>query len=1381
MKSQKQALAEGNSLIKADELSFSKNKSTVAIETQPDEDETRETNTEETPIASVKWIKVTKDTVTAVTASNNFIAWSSQNEAGDYAVFIASFSEYEAHGNPMEFKTGALVQGLDFNSSSNASQLVCADFNGTMYLYTLKSPENAIFEQSADFKVGPNKHLTSISFQRPDKDGWIAGGTDSNDLHLFRVFEDNSQTTIVPAHGTLHGQTDKMELVIKRKGKVLDVEFLWEQENTEFIVADGSGVVCIYQIIGHHEDTNGYNVTEKFSQSYDLSNMECGCMLSSADNGNRFVIACGDKQARVLHRVAVLEELNLVHPHSCVLKTNQNDSWEELISFVQECAILGANMSGDGKRVAVALEDWNAHIYDVSTGCILNTVKSDNRVRSVCLDNEGGRLLAGGFDKKVRHYHIEHGYERTCQFQKSISDRVVQSVSLDREGHLLAIGTGVGHVYLHNLQENDQKHTLVLEAGKVVYVVKLSPDGKFLAIGDYQPSVKLYSVENKEVVWKKEDTKPPSFIWGLDIKQLGGTLSSDTKYVMAVGSWDCNALVYDFSMESGRFNEPVLRKNCSFKRTDRVFDVCLSENANMLALAGRDCKAVLYNLASDNPVLNAFEFEDADRVYCVALSPGAVYLAFGGVAKQVKVYRVAGRVHVQTYKHENTVHRMSFFGESHLIAISEDGRCVIYDVSSAVPFFQLKLEGAGNSVSVSSIEKGVLAVGHGCTASFFGSQQDGYGPLDRPSFKVVNEMLDDPESLRIALKSHPTLANVFDRSGNTLLHRAIKKGNNKAVSALLQMGVKNGLLENKSGKTALHLALEKSNRVVVEEILSAINSQGIINTPDIFASMLKRHDSNAPESSASSRGLSRRMSSLNVMGKSAGKLQKKSLSAFEMLGKSFPDSLLRFLAKFGVQDCGPLIMGKLTHACLRHPLYIGFGRRCPNAFWERFYEVNQDRIEAFSSILPAFSVQAYRIPFPGLCGVREPGENGEEIICKPLDVIVEAARMLQDYSVFGETTIVHAMVRYKWSVIDREFKQSFYVFLAYLGIASFEGWILAYTAHLTLYEAVKCWEGILSLAMSPVLMCGSAFYMWREICQFRAEYDPPKHKGAKWHEYAIQWWEALMHHFVSDPWNLLDFVAFTTQLIVSCLVFTPYKITIAVDSCSILLLYWKILFYARGFKVWGPFVRMIQQLITGMSSFLLVLMVVLSGFAVSFSVLLHDYDGFRTLGESMLTVTVMIYGDFHEIRDTFGEKRIGAVSVMLFEVMMLICLIMMLNLLIAILSESYQEVKKHASQETVFELANIVIELERVNKYDKKTNQNQRVFEALHPQWVHVLKFSEHAKILDEQSEIQNCLQQISASLNKAESVQVQLLDKMTAMESKMLDFEGSLNKLQVD
>ena len=71
----------------------------------------------------------------------------------------------------------------------------------------------------------------------------------------------------------------------------------------------------------------------------------------------------------------------------------------------------------------------------------------------------------------------------------------------------------------------------------------------------------------------------------------------------------------------------------------------------------------------------------------------------------------------------------------------------------------------------------------------------------------------------------------------------------------------------------------------------------------------------------------------------------------------------------------------------------------------------------------------------------------------------------------------------------------------------------------------------------------------------------------------------------------------------------------------------KILFYARGFKSWGTLVRMVEEIIKDMGAFLLILMVIVTGFGLAFWVVLHDEaESFATPLTSILLVRGVEFG-----------------------------------------------------------------------------------------------------------------------------------------------------------
>ena len=105
----------------------------------------------------------------------------------------------------------------------------------------------------------------------------------------------------------------------------------------------------------------------------------------------------------------------------------------------------------------------------------------------------------------------------------------------------------------------------------------------------------------------------------------------------------------------------------------------------------------------------------------------------------------------------------------------------------------------------------------------------------------------------------------------------------------------------------------------------------------------------------------------------------------------------------------------------------------------------------------------------------------------------------------------------------------------------------------------------------------------------------------------LQMEDGLAGYFESF-WNYVDVTAFTMQILVDLEVILGFGVTILrpMSAVSLLCLFVKILYFARGFGRWGTQVKMMFKILEDMQPFLLILMVFVSGFGVAFWIVLHD-------------------------------------------------------------------------------------------------------------------------------------------------------------------------------
>jgi len=142
----------------------------------------------------------------------------------------------------------------------------------------------------------------------------------------------------------------------------------------------------------------------------------------------------------------------------------------------------------------------------------------------------------------------------------------------------------------------------------------------------------------------------------------------------------------------------------------------------------------------------------------------------------------------------------------------------------------------------------------------------------------------------------------------------------------------------------------------------------------------------------------------------------------------------------------------------------------------------------------------------------------------------------------------------------------------------------------------------------------------------------------------------------------------------------------------------KFLYFFRIFEQTSYLIRMIVEVVIDMRHFLLVLFVTIIGFGNAFLVLslgnvgnsLEDKNVFiGTFVDSIFYSYRMALGDF--ATDEFGEVGVPLVWI-LFIVFTVFNMIVMLNLLIAIISDSYARVAAVSKQATYQERASMIAE-----------------------------------------------------------------------------------------
>ncbi|XP_050413383.1 transient receptor potential cation channel subfamily V member 6 [Patella vulgata] len=175
-------------------------------------------------------------------------------------------------------------------------------------------------------------------------------------------------------------------------------------------------------------------------------------------------------------------------------------------------------------------------------------------------------------------------------------------------------------------------------------------------------------------------------------------------------------------------------------------------------------------------------------------------------------------------------------------------------------------------------------------------------------------------------------------------------------------------------------------------------------------------------------------------------------------------------------------------------------------------------------------------------------------------------------------------------------------------------------------------------------------------------------------------------------------------LILFCVPFRVFKLHDVEDTLLTIAVpgaFFYLLFFARGMRTTGPFVTMVYQMCTqDLIRFGIVYLIFLLGFTQGFYFLFRDVNAdstevlkFSTPWETVLNLFQMTLGEFKY--ETFNYARYVGLTKFIFTLFMILVPILLLNMLIAMMGNTYHNINTKSEKEWRRQWAKIVVVLER--------------------------------------------------------------------------------------
>lgn len=331
--------------------------------------------------------------------------------------------------------------------------------------------------------------------------------------------------------------------------------------------------------------------------------------------------------------------------------------------------------SPDDKLIISGGYDRSVRIWQVSNGECLRVIEGHkNSIRSMYLSTDGTVLVSGGDDFRL---HVWSNNGHNLLHVLSGHTARVTTVHISPDGTQLASGGNDRCVRLWNLLTGSEDNAL-LHRGEVTSV-RFSTNGKFLASASADHSVRLWSAITGELLHVLGGERDNLIASGYSANghkdRVNSVRFSPDDRLLASGGDDKKIRLW--SVENRQ-----LLHTFEIGHQDAVTSLEFSQDGNLLASGSRDRSLRLWEVPTGK-IVRTFNGQKR-RISAVRFSPDGQLLAGGSWDGSVHLWSVSdGKFQQPLEGHQGPVNTISFSPTGrYLIAAGAAGRLQVWDVES---------------------------------------------------------------------------------------------------------------------------------------------------------------------------------------------------------------------------------------------------------------------------------------------------------------------------------------------------------------------------------------------------------------------------------------------------------------------------------------------------------------------------------------------------------------------------------------------------------------------------------------------------------------------------------------------------------------------------
>jgi WD40 repeat protein len=363
-----------------------------------------------------------------------------------------------------------------------------------------------------------------------------------------------------------------------------------------------------------------------------------------------------------------------------------------------EDVVYTIDVSADGKYLAAGGQDNLIKVWNLEDRTEKYTLNPDVQgVKSLVISKDSKYIISGSYDSSVKIWDLEEGKE----LYEYDHEGGVYIVVISDDNKYVASG-GYGYdLKIWNLEKNQLEATIENHDG-IIYGLAISSDSKYVASGSVDKTVRLWNIAQarEEAVFKGHSSTINSLVFTTDGKYLASgskdntvrlwnlkemkleieltghfweiidlVISPDNKYLISA-SWDKTARIWDL--------ETTKEYAVIDSTSNSVIELSISGDGKFISSVSKDGILAIWGLEDFSE-----KFRSEQKATCSAFTSDSRYFAGGSADYKISLLEIATDQHYELGSHTDYVSCLIFSSDDkYLISGSFDSMVKIFNVET---------------------------------------------------------------------------------------------------------------------------------------------------------------------------------------------------------------------------------------------------------------------------------------------------------------------------------------------------------------------------------------------------------------------------------------------------------------------------------------------------------------------------------------------------------------------------------------------------------------------------------------------------------------------------------------------------------------------------